>query len=188
MAEVRGGLSGDDWEYTLFYYDKNHPRSPRKYKDADLLTLKKSIEDGEITEVDTFKNPLFVGQKTDYLIYHMFIIFKSDKWWWSIEKLMKGIILQQGKNKSQVRDIREGSPRQPKPISQINEGKGQHTVSELIGWLHDGKELDRKYNIVFDNCKHFGSRAFKFLTGNDASEIFSKACAPPVQYKQVKTD
>ena len=179
MADVEGSPFGADWQYTLYFYDEKNPSFPKENKQDDLTKFKEYIEDGNIQDVLAYKNPLFPFQKTDSLIYHMFLVIKTTKSWWSIEKNGKGLILQCRKNEFDVRKKRGGDERKPDPIEQLKKGRGQHSIRELITWLYDKKELDRKYNVLKDNCQHFGSRVYEYLTGIDAFEFFEMACAPP---------
>ena len=165
MAELCG-LEGGDWTRNLFVYDDENPHIPREFKQDDLVQLANRLGNVKIEEIFVYKYPLFDWQKSDDLIYHMFRVFKADKWWWSIEKIMKGIILQHKNIESKVRYYREGENRHPGPIEEIIAAKGKHTISELIEWLHDKKELDRTYNVLSDNCQDFGSRVYHYMTGH----------------------
>ena len=44
-------------------------------------------------------------QLTDYFFHHAFVVFKTAKHWWSIEKNDKGVTLQRSTEKNDVRDV-----------------------------------------------------------------------------------
>ena len=84
--------------------------------------------------VGTYKYPLYKWQLTDFFLFHMFVLFQTDSWWWTIEKNTEGLTIQRSKYKEAVRDNYRRDKRLP--ITVLKEGKGHCTVYDLIGCLY----------------------------------------------------
>ena len=78
-----------------FYFDSdvNLTAPPRhgdcimtNYELRQLLQNKVDDVSEKIQEVSYYTHPLNTWQMTKYLLHHAFIVLKTDKWWWSIEK------------------------------------------------------------------------------------------------------
>ena len=48
----------------------------------------------KIKNVRIYKTPLNKNQWTNALFYHVFVMYETDKYWWSIEKNTEGLTIQ----------------------------------------------------------------------------------------------
>lgn len=81
--------SGCDWTGKLYFdpeanicgtiYPISNDELQTKLK--DLVDLKQTI-----IRVEIYRHPLTSWQLSNKLMYHAFILFETDGWWWSIEK------------------------------------------------------------------------------------------------------
>ena len=91
------------------------------------------------------------------MFYHCYIVFETSDYWWSIEKNGKGITLQRSRIFDFVKmKYRRKQRKETQKLLTTFQGKG--SVRELLEYLQDAKELDIKYHMLSDNCKHFASR------------------------------
>ena len=58
----------------------------------------------EILNVRVYKCKLFSPQLTQQLLYHAFVVYETDEWWWCVEKNTEGITIQRSKKLSYVKD------------------------------------------------------------------------------------
>ena len=106
-----------------------------------------------------FKKPLKKGQFTQFIMNHQFIVMQTMHWYWSIEKLSDGILLQRNKKFIMVKEYREGF-RRFDPVVEIKRGNCQGSMTDLIEFLYCKDELNKPYHWVEDNCKAFANRVF----------------------------
>lgn len=163
---AKGGTKGSLWEYILYFYTNAGDIDAPIYEIADDQLRKKFrkivSEDEKILCVEAYKTPLDEKQVTKFLIYHMFIIFETDDWWWSIEKCRDAIVLQRSKSRRGLKNKCRQQDRLS-PISLILDDMGCRSVYKLIDWLHSEDELNNVYHIMKANCKHFGKRIFGYI-------------------------
>nr|CAH0113074.1 unnamed protein product [Daphnia galeata] len=98
-----------DKHYKKLYFDPQADSSKGAHyyiSDGELREkLKELVDDSEkITEVRLYSHPLTNLQVTAELWRHDFILFETDKWWWSIEKNDAGVTIQRSKHIEYVRD------------------------------------------------------------------------------------
>jgi hypothetical protein len=139
-----------------------------KKKMANLIDSKE-----QILEIMMYKKPLMAWQLTDFILHHLFIVFRTQSKWWSIEKNSEGLTIQgcqeSNDNCVAVRDQYRQSPRVgnfKKKLTKLKSAKGKRTVQELIDWLDEERWLYREYNWLSSNCQHFGKAVFNFVAEN----------------------
>ncbi|KAH3801663.1 hypothetical protein DPMN_155321 [Dreissena polymorpha] len=158
----QSNIKGGKWKNKLYFESTDKCGTIRHtLKDKDLTTdLKRLVgEDEMITYVTAYKVPLSEMQFTQNVFYHMFIVFETRKWFWSIEKQSDVITLQRKKNKDAVKNKCRRKKR--------NDGRefmncdcGNISVHSLIDWLYKKDELDKPYHFLLRNCKHFARAVF----------------------------
>jgi hypothetical protein len=153
--------SGEAWEFKLFYFRVPGPCA--EFSASNLSSLKDGILDEKIIRVWAQASPLHgIPQITYERIYHLYIIFQTKYFYFSIEKIANGIVLRRGLNIQAVRDF-EGEEMRPFPNSTRAEDEGRYSVHEFIDWLENLGELSRKYNLLSSNCQKFGRKVFNYL-------------------------
>ena len=137
--------------------------------DALQDTMDLLIDGSEMIEnIWVFKCPLFFWQFSQLFLCHQFVVMKTAKWWWSIEKNSGEILIQRSKHfaytdqgvvKYGVRDCDKLSRRET-PLRRVSSDIGQKSMEDLIEFLFRGNELKKKYELDVNNCKHFAKRVF----------------------------
>jgi len=85
-------VSGGNGEWTgKLYFDPEADKScgaSYHVEDGELRAKMKEVIDSteRIIRVEIYRHPLYSFQLTDALMYHSFVVFETDDWWWSIEK------------------------------------------------------------------------------------------------------
>jgi len=158
------GKDGDEWGYKLYFDPEASDENGEKYdniKDKDLMnTLKNLVQyDEKINKVNAFWVPLNEYLPNVNILGHLFIVFETDHYFWSIEKQTDGITIQRSTELSAVRDRYRRLPRR-KGIKTIMHDRGRFTVHKLIEGLYDRKELRRPYHWFKSNCQHFANAVF----------------------------
>ena len=150
----------------LYFFPENefHRYCLRK----DYPQFKEMLEEKDISEkieeVRYYTHPLYRWQLSKYFIHHAFIVFKTENWWWSIERNEDGVTIQRSQHLENVRDRYQFTHNAHNRI--VNERTGIElmktapgpvniTVEELIERLWKGKQmnLDSKEK----NSKHFAN-------------------------------
>ncbi len=72
--------------------------------------------------------------------YHAFVVFETEKWWWSIEKNDGGITLQRP------------APERNQPVSLVMLARGRGSISDLADFLWSRDHLNKTYDFLFENC------------------------------------
>lgn len=133
-----------------------------KIKLIELMTkLKDHVSaDEPILKLCAYKVPLNMPLNVSQRVFfHMFIVFETETWWWSLEKHTDGITIQRSRKLAAVKERYRQSSR-PQEIILMEEDKGQCSVYSLIEWLHRGNELKKSYHLLERNCKHFAKAVF----------------------------
>ncbi len=192
------GLKGGKWTGQLVFFssDVDNPSntSERKISSDDLeeklqeckvdleeeildLTQWRSDLEGSSTSVG-----LYCTFRLNYYFYHEFVVFKTSRWWWSIEKNLQGIILQRrgaedDVSKMLLNKARKNAVQAPMSDSTwfnanhrnatnlIKEGLKQKEqdvlrspkIRDLVCWLQSGEHIshDGMYHFLLDNCQSF---------------------------------
>ena len=164
MESERG--SGGSWNYSLHVVFIPKADNKNQNIEVSIFTKRNSIKlldlegvNEKIVYAEKCKNPLFRWQLTSFLLNHVIVVFQTPSWFWSIEKNDEGIILQQSKNPESVKYYYRGAKRLT--VKTVKLGTGQFAVSDMIRWTLSTNQLQKKYNVLFSNCKHFGKAVFK---------------------------
>ena len=91
-----------EWSNALTYY--NYPNFTTTFDGPNLFDqLSNSITNSRVLRVKYVKNPLTWIQLTQYVFYHvMLVLHVEDERWYSVEKNMDGIIIQQSFKETKV--------------------------------------------------------------------------------------
>jgi hypothetical protein len=99
---------------------------------------------------------------------HYFVIFETDHWWYSIEKIGVGIVLQRAKHHKNVVYKLVGIDRNPDwdhAVKQCSTGHLKYrSTHNVIGLLTSKLSLYESYNVVKANCQHFAEMIYTNLT------------------------
>lgn len=154
---------GGGWTSKIYFDPEADTTTGSAYNIVDdelLERLGKLVDpEEEIIKIFAYKHPLFEYQITTLTMYHLFIVFETRQWWWSIEKNSEGITIQRSKSLSDVKSKNRQKSR-GSHISLVKEDKGRRSVEDLIRWLYNENELNKRYHYVSSNCKTFAKRVF----------------------------
>ncbi|KAH3801651.1 hypothetical protein DPMN_155309 [Dreissena polymorpha] len=117
----------------------------------------------DIKLVTAYKVPLSGYQCSKNIFYHMFVVFQTQNWWWSIEKDTDLITLQRFRNESDVKKRYKNTTRNSW-ITEIKRDGSIKKVQDLINWLHENDELKQDFHWFHRNSQHFGFSVFNFLS------------------------
>lgn len=193
MSDSKGAAKGENWRNKLYFDSEADKPNERKLWLTENELLRKLDEFTDTKErirtVIAYKNPLLQEQVTSDMLYHLFIVFETDNWWWSIEKNGEGLTIQRSKKIEAVRDryrqeartfglstVLEGthlcsSGLCVPAVTEVKSDRGRKTIRELIIWLQKEKWLFCKYNLLTSNCQHFGEAVYKYVTGTESSVL-----------------
>jgi hypothetical protein len=127
------------------------------------------VDDSEmITEVRVYTHPLSGAQVTAGLLHHAFVVFGTDKWWWSIEKNDNGITIQRSKKIEYVRDKYRRNDRKTglfgmSGIKLKKKRAGSHTLRKLFKHIYKNDYLNETYDVLENNCQHFADKIWLFI-------------------------
>ena len=155
--------TGKRWTSRVKFDPFSDERSGETYiiEDGSLIEqMTDLIDDREmIKQIFVYKCPLFSWQRTQFNLNHQFIMLETNKWWRSIEKNDKHILLQRSKSLSWVRDFRSQTRRNT-PLKQLSYDKGQKSMKDFVGFLYSKDELNKPFDWIDNNCKDFAKRVF----------------------------
>ena len=169
------GIDGSKWKNVLFFNpeaEKSKTKSSAYSISADELRTKLAsiVDAGEkIKEVTAYKEKILRWPFTDIFYYHMFVIFKTARWFWSIEKLTMGITIQRSKFLNGVRGHRRF--RRRSGIQCVEKDAGNASVGDLINWLWQEDELNNNYVFISSDCRHFGEKVYDYLSSYKRFDI-----------------
>lgn len=130
----------------------------------NLLPKPKPVDD-TIERVYAYKVPLYKQQLSEKIVCHVFIVFRTKKWWWSIEKHTDGITIQRSQNEKAVVNSFRKEPRNRK-ATLVLEDESECFVHGLIDWIYEKGLLYDEYDLVESNCKDFAKVVFNHLAIN----------------------
>ena len=158
---------GGCWKGEIYFDPESDKTTGESHNITDnelrekLGTLIKTSE--EILHIRIYSNKLHDLQLTSQvlLVFHAFIVLETNDWWWSIEKNEEGITIQRSKKIEYVRDKYRQHPRK-KPILKRIEDNGRKKMEDLVNWLYQKDELNRKYSWDKQeaNCQGFANGIF----------------------------
>ncbi|KAH3742369.1 hypothetical protein DPMN_049110 [Dreissena polymorpha] len=116
----------------------------------------------KINKVRMYRTRLFVFYAfCEYWLHHLFVVFETDKYGWSIEKHSDVITIQLNDDKCHVQRYLVQKRRLCQTL--VAEGEGRMSVYDLIKWLKGEDELNNTYHVMSSNCKLFANRVFEHL-------------------------
>lgn len=160
---------GGQWTYKIqFYPDEDTKIQPICTSISTFLSnIGEFLNPNEkICDVYAYKTPLSDWQTTSFIIYHLYIVFKTEHWWWSIEKDGKGIVIRRSKVKSTVRNKNKKEIRGSR-VYFVKQAMGKGNIGNLVYWLRHECELFDSYHFLFSNCKSFAKRVFDYIAYNE---------------------
>ncbi|KAL4240030.1 hypothetical protein ACF0H5_000825 [Mactra antiquata] len=134
-----------------------------------------------IDEVYMYKHKLPDSQITNNLQHHYYVLFKSENWYWTIEKNAKYIILQRSKDCSGVKAYIQGAQRSHDSSEHCDDDNSVKDIGDLILWF--GQVTKNPSTLVNSNSQEFAYRAYDVLTSwlvfhryldNNRSSTFSQ--------------
>lgn len=168
----KSNSKGDASSYTgKLYFDPEADTSQgRDYfiTDGELRDkLVELVDDSEnIVQVRYYTHPLNSWQMSKFVLHHAFIVFETNKWWWSIEKNDAGVTLQRSKDIEYVRDKYRRTKRTTGIFTGITlekEARGSTTLNELINHIYSRNYLNQDYHFLDNNCQHFAEKIYQFI-------------------------
>jgi hypothetical protein len=154
----------------------------RSLTNVDLLEeLEELVDTSEkISKVFYYTNPLNGWQlykgavkPCSWLVswkgsmHHAYIVFKTQSWWWSIEKNDAGITIQRSKKNEFVRDKYVRVRRQESYTTGIGCEKSKtatnKTVKQLLKHIHEKGYVNEMYHALEKNCQEFADKIYEFL-------------------------
>ena len=152
-----------EWTNKIYFDSEADKPCSKNYAitDKELRKQMKMLieQDEKIFNVYAYRNPIWGWQLTNFFMSHWFIVFETEKWWWSLEKNTEGITIQRSEEQEFVLN-RYRREKRPEPIVKIDSDKGNRNMNNLVEFLYRKDELYRKYNLYDDNCQHFAKRIF----------------------------
>ncbi|KAH3866961.1 hypothetical protein DPMN_030085 [Dreissena polymorpha] len=150
------------WHYKIYFYlETEEGKICGQVGDCGIMTelLNKVGANENIEKVWAYQRPLSKWQMTQFIFFHMFVVFKTRTWWWSIEKNREGINVHRSHIQSDVIDYcrNETSSSSTKIIEEDDGGMNVH---DFLNWLLINQELDKEYQYMYSNCKDFARAVF----------------------------
>ena len=163
-SQSTSGSGGGEYTKKLYFDPEADREEGQSYliSDEELRQRLEDLIDVEevITCVYVYRNPLYYYQLTDFLMYHAFVVFETETWWWSIEKNNENVTIQRSKKLSRVLHQYRRVQR-IRPIKLVMKARGRGSVRDLIDILWRKDLLYKPYNVFDENCKHFAAIVFK---------------------------
>lgn len=154
----------DSWTYKIYFDPNASLSSPDCSSMISVETFLKKFNqlvgaDECITEMWLYSHPLYSWQLTSLIMYHAFVLIRSNNWYWTIEKNSSGIIIQRSKVWKDVIDYIQKEKR-VRPVTIWKRANGVGTFRGLMHWLHNNSELYFEYNIThwYSTCQGFAFR------------------------------
>ena len=161
-SSTSGGKSGEEWKSKIYFDPEADSSKGAEYQitDDELRTRMNELIDNEtIRKIFVYKVSLYGWQLTNMIMFHAFVLIETDKWWWSIEKNSEGITIQRSKKLKFVKDCYRRESRPSKCIL-LEEDGCHYDLMELIDWLYLSDQLNKRYDLYNNNCKHFAAAVF----------------------------
>ena len=176
--------TGNDWVNKLWFEpDVGKQRGYFIKEDKLVREIGKYLDPNDkIKSITAYKVPLFeTMQVTQGVLYHEYIVLKTKKWYWSIEKTAECIHLERSKSETNVKDKRRGEPRLM-PRSQWRPEKTQSikdvdaTINWVLSWLIACKWVKQGYHVAGNNCQNFVESFLGNFSPIDFADVDFDAC------------
>nr|CAH0106793.1 unnamed protein product [Daphnia galeata] len=120
-----------------------------------------------IDEVSYYTHPLNSWQIGKVVMYHAYIVLKTNDWYWSIEKNDAGVTIQRSKNIEHVRDKYYRIKRKENWTSGIAMEKSKSvnnkTVKQFIEHVYEANYVNEEYGVIQKNCQQFANKIYDFI-------------------------
>ena len=99
-------------------------------------------------------------------LYHAFVVFKTERFWWSVDTNADGVTVQRATSFDAVSTSYRRKRRTAATLVDVKTDAGRRSVRKLF------EELDRKnlfcnsFKFLTDNCKNFANAVFKIATSD----------------------
>ena len=169
--------TGSDWTYKIYFYpraDKYDGGPAVPISDEELIEkLSTQVDvDEDIVKVYVYKSALVTFQLTKAILCHMFVVFETVDWWWSIEKNAQGITLQRSTSRNDVKKkYRQEDRIQHTSIELVEKDRGRKNMRQLIEMLWKENELNHRYGFLDSNCKDFAKVVFDYAARSKTLEF-----------------
>ena len=165
---------GGSWKGQV-YFASESGFSTEQYNAINDDELKQIMERNtddreEIESVWVYKCKLSSLQLTMVVLNHQFIVLRTNRYWWSIEKNDEGITIQRSQKMCYVKDYYRKEKRS-RPIQEIYHAYSKKTMKDVIEILWYQNELPTKYHWLTQNCQHFAARISKAVSEPDPDYI-----------------
>ncbi|KAL4240587.1 hypothetical protein ACF0H5_001379 [Mactra antiquata] len=165
-----GKAAGFNWTNNVYFYRNVGDGS--KKTEVDIISherleweLETIIDTKEvIRNISIYNHKLSCMQPCNLIVlYHNFVFFETDHWYWTIEKNDECILIQRSTHASAVKEFAPGWKRNT-PIKLEKKDIARGGIIDLIKWLYRKNELSKTYNLLFSNCQQFAHRVNDYIT------------------------
>ena len=190
-------IKGGQWQPIVKFYDCDRQEDaagqPKELSMADLSTMILNHPQAKILRAKFCKVPLVpfesvalwvewfrdIGVLGPAVLIHTFVVLQiqfqgGSVLWFSIEKQMDSIVVQQSTNCPDVENFLLGVERK-KPVKTLRDADWMVGVSlsALFSILFYLKPEGNVYHLLFRNCQHFAAGVFELATGLPAKDVLS---------------
>lgn len=172
--------AGAAYTYKLYFYAEVDSPNGREYsmRNEEILVKLGTLTDTseKIEEIWYYTNPLNNLQLYKGAVkptgldtlwgnaHHAYIVFKTQSWWWSIEKNDAGITIQRSKKIEFVRDKYHRTKRPESFTTGIGCEKSKQinnrTVKQLVEFIQRKRFVDEEYDVFLKNCQDFADKIY----------------------------
>lgn len=116
--------------------------------------------DEDILEIILYTHPLYVIQLTQEFLNHAFVVLRTEKWWWIIEKYDEAISIQRGEKDICTKKKEDLRSRGLDRLVTVKKDDGKLKILDLMNKLYE--ELKIGYGPLSQcfNCQGFAKRIF----------------------------
>ena len=165
-----GEITGEEWRNELKYHNLTNGKE-FTVKDPQLTEkLKRNFKDSPIISIEGYKCPLNRmasvrdGECKNKALFHMFITFETEDWYWSLEKEVDAIELKRSKDYEELLNVQS----RPKPNTLMKKNNvSNFTLHELIDWLYNSDQLNKTYTLYLNDCQTFADDAYLKISGQE---------------------
>jgi hypothetical protein len=165
-----GSVGANFTRKLYFYAEVDLPTGKeRSMANEELIEELEKLVDKEekIEEIWYYTHPLSGGFRIlNSVAYHAYVVFKTDQWWWSIEKNNESVILQRSKKIEFVRNHCIRNKRHEQILNGVTctkQKKVNSTVEDLIRHIHTEGFLNEDYHLLNNNCQEFADNIYGFF-------------------------
>ena len=135
-----------------------------------------------ILSIAVYKCPLRDGQLFQLLDCHQFVVLETANWWYSIEKNSEFIYIQRTSKANSIEFVRckIRNQRRNADILRISCANGKGSMGDLITFLCNNGELNKRYDSVSSNCHVFAKTVFDKFNASEKSHGIMLGCSPTV--------